>query len=62
MLVIPQFYTQENSLSLGQQNVWFSPTGTVNNTLFQSWSEEKLKHVHKYFFDKELYYEGSSHV
>ena len=58
VVVIPQFYTAKKISCL----LASSPTGTANNILFKSWSEERLKHVHKYFFDKELYYEGSSHV
>lgn len=58
----PVLHNQENIQSFGQQNIWLTPSGTANNILFKSWSEERLKHVCKYFFDKELYYEDSSHV
>lgn len=55
VLVIPQWYsTKKKTPFFGQQNIWISPTGTANNILIKSWSEERLNYVHKYCFGKEL--------
>ena len=64
MVVIPKFYTTRKISCLLASRMYGSvPLGfQIIFCLGDGLKKDRLKHVCKYFFGKELYYESSSHV